>query len=153
MYKKEDLLKKENYKPEGLFLHVSKIFKRIIYKQINFHIQEKLSKHITGFRKSYGTQHSLITMLEKWKSTIDNGENIFIIFMYLSNAFGKINHDLLLAKIKAYRSSINVSDLMCSNLKKQRQSVKRNNNFSSAKKVHVGVPKVSLMDLLYLIYL
>ena len=153
MYKKEDLLKKENYKPEGLFLHVSKVFKRIIYKQTNFHIQEKLSKHITGFRKSYGTQHSLITMLEKWKSTIDNGENIFIIFMYLSNAFGKINHDLLLAKIKAYRFSINVSDLMCSNLKKQRQSVKRNNNFSSAKKVHVGVPKVSLMDLLYLIYL
>ena len=42
---------------------------------------------------------------------------------------------------------------MCSNLKKQRQSVKRNNNFSSAKKVHVRVLKVSLMDLLYLIYL
>ena len=132
---------------------MSKVFKRIIYKQINFYIQEKLSKHITGFRKSYGAQHSLITMLEKWKSTIDNGENIFIIFMYLSNAFGKINHDLLLAKIKAYRFSINVSDLMCSNLKKQRQSVKRNNNFSSAKKVHVCVLKVSLMDLLYLIYL
>ena len=98
MYKKEDLLKKENYKPESLFLHVSKVFKRIIYKQINFHIQEKISKHITGFRKSYGTQHSLITMLEKWKSTIDNGENICVIFMYLSNTFDKINHDLLLVK-------------------------------------------------------
>ena len=98
MYKKEDLLKKENYKPESLFLHGSKVFKRIIYKQINFYIQEKLSKHITGFRKSYGTQHSLITMLEKWKSTIDNGENICVIFMYLSNTFDKINHDLLLVK-------------------------------------------------------
>ena len=37
-------------------------------------------------------------MLEKWKSTIDNGENICVIFMYLSNTFDKINHDLLLVK-------------------------------------------------------
>ena len=30
-------------------------------------MQDKLSKDITGFRKSHGTQHSLMTMLEKWK--------------------------------------------------------------------------------------
>ena len=30
-------------------------------------MQDKLSKNITGFRKSHGTQHSLMTMLENGK--------------------------------------------------------------------------------------
>ena len=68
LHKKEDPLKKENYRPVSLLPHVSKVFERIIYKQINIYMQDKLSKHITGFRKSHGTQHSLMTMLEKWKS-------------------------------------------------------------------------------------
>ena len=67
LHKKEDPLKKENYRPVSLLPHVSKVFERIIYKQININMQDKLSKHKTGFRKSHGTQHSLMTMLEKWK--------------------------------------------------------------------------------------
>ena len=60
----------------SLLPHVSKVFERIIYKEINIYMQDKLSKHITGFRKSHGTQHSLMTMLEQWKSVLDKGENI-----------------------------------------------------------------------------
>ena len=56
-------------------------------------MQDKLSKHINGFRKSHGTQHFLIAMLEKWKSALDNGENIYALFMDLSRAFDTINHD------------------------------------------------------------
>ena len=33
-------------------------------------MQDKLLKHVTGFWISYGTKHSLITMLEKWKATL-----------------------------------------------------------------------------------
>ena len=80
LYKKEDPLKKENYKPVSLLPHVSKVFERIIYKQINIYMKDKLSKNITGFRKSHGTRHSLTTMLEKWKSALDKGENIFNMF-------------------------------------------------------------------------
>ena len=36
-------------------------------------------------------------MLEKWKSALDKGENICVLFMNLSKAVGTINHDLLLA--------------------------------------------------------
>ena len=46
-------------------------------------MQDKLSKHITGFRKSHGTQHSLITMLGKWKSALDKGE-IFLFYLWIS---------------------------------------------------------------------
>ena len=36
--------------------------KSLIYNQINSYMSDKLSKYITGFRKCYGTQHSLLLM-------------------------------------------------------------------------------------------
>ena len=65
-------------------------------------MEDKLSKYLTGFRKSHGTQHLLVTMLEKWKKAVDNGESVSALFLDLSKAFDTINHDLLLAKLKAY---------------------------------------------------
>ena len=101
VYKKDDHLKKENYRPVSLLYHVSKIFERLIYKQINDYMCDKFSKYITGFRKCYGAQHSLLVMLEKWKKALDKGENVCTVFMDLSKAFDSINQDLLLAKLKA----------------------------------------------------
>ena len=98
VYKKLDPLKKENYRPVSLLPHVSKVFERIIYQQINTYMKDKLSKCLTGFRKSHGTQSLLVTMLEKWKKAVDKGEHLLALFMDLSKAFDTINHDLLLAK-------------------------------------------------------
>lgn len=39
-------------------------------------------------------------MLGKFKSALDKGENISILFMDRSTAFDKLNHDLLLAKLR-----------------------------------------------------
>ena len=57
VYKKDDPLKKQNYRPVSLLPHMSKIFERLIYKQINYYICDELSKYITGFRKCHGMQH------------------------------------------------------------------------------------------------
>ena len=63
VYKKLDPLKKENYRPVSL---LSKAFERTIYQQINICMKDKLSKCL---RKSHGTQHLLVTMLEKRKKS------------------------------------------------------------------------------------
>ena len=65
----------------------------------------------SSFRKSHGTQHLLVTMLEKWKRGIDNGAYVSALFMNLSKAFNTINHDLMLVKLEAYGSSINTLNL------------------------------------------
>ena len=67
VYKKLDPLQQENYRPASLLPHVSKIFERMIHKQITNYMIEKLAHSITSFRKSHGTQNSLVVMLEKWK--------------------------------------------------------------------------------------
>ena len=74
-------------------------------------MKDKLSKCLTGFRKSHGTQHLLVTMLEKWKKAVDKGEYVSALFMDLSKAFDTINHDLLSAKLKAYGFSLNAAKL------------------------------------------
>ena len=47
VYKKVDLLEKENYRPVSLLPHVSKVFERIIYIQINTHMEGKISNYVT----------------------------------------------------------------------------------------------------------
>ena len=79
MYIKQDLLKKDSNCPVSLLPHVSKIFEHI---EVN-------SKYITGFQKYYGTQHSLITVLDKWENVLNKGEYVCMIFMDLWKAFDK----------------------------------------------------------------
>ena len=100
LYKKQDPLKKENYRPVTLLLYVLNVFERILFAQINNYMANKVEKYLTG--KSHGTQHSLMIMLEKWKNVLDKGEYFFVLFMDPSTAIDIINHDLLLAKLRAY---------------------------------------------------
>ena len=65
IFKKCDDLEKENYRPVSVLPHMSKIFERIMYTQIESFMEDKLSKLLTGFRKNHSTQHCLINMLEK----------------------------------------------------------------------------------------
>ena len=83
-------------------------------------------------------------MLEKWKKALDKEENMSAIFMDLSKAFDTINHDLLLAKLKAYGFSKQALSFMCSYLKNRRQRVQINNKFSSLEEVIAGVPQGSI---------
>ena len=144
LYKKLDPLKKENYRPVSLLPHVSKVFERIIYKQIMSYVTNLFSDYITGFRKSHGSQHCLVKMLENWKSALDKSESVSALFMDLSKAFDTINHDLLLAKLKAYGFSREALSLMCSYLKNCKQKVVINNSVSTTKTVIAGVPQGSI---------
>ena len=87
VYKKLDPLEKEKYRPVSLLPHVSKVFEKIIYKQINTYMEDKISDYITGFRKSHGPQHSLVIMLGGLKQAIDKGEYISVMCMDLSETF------------------------------------------------------------------
>ena len=78
IFKKNNSLDKENYRPVSVLSHVSKVFERIMYNQIDECMKTKLSLVLNGFRKNHSTQHCLITMLEVWKNMIDK-ELILII--------------------------------------------------------------------------
>ena len=83
-------------------------------------------------------------MLENWKSALDKSESVCALFMDLSKAFDTINHDLLLAKLKAYGFSREALTLMRSYLKNRKQKVVINNSASTTQTVIAGVPQGSI---------
>ena len=63
-------------------------------------MQHKFSIYLTGFRKNQGIQHTLLKRIETWKTKLIIGHNVGVIYMDLSKAFGSLNHELLIAKLK-----------------------------------------------------
>ena len=55
------------------------------------------SKHQCGFRKGFGTQQCLLTLLEKWKNAVDKGKIFGALLTDLSKAFDCLNLELLIA--------------------------------------------------------
>ena len=65
-------------------------------------MENKISKCVTGFRKSHGAQPFLMVKLETWKKVLDKEENMSAIFVDLSKAFDAISYGLLLAILNTY---------------------------------------------------
>ena len=103
--KKAGRFDKTNYWPVSLHSHISKVFEKLIFNQINENIKPFLSKVLTEFCKNQNAQHSLLKILKNFKEALANGKPVSVIFMDLSEAFDTINHDLLIAKLKAYNFS------------------------------------------------
>ena len=64
VFKKNDRISKENYRPVSVLPVISKIFEKCIYKQLEMFFKDKLSKFQCGFRKGFSAQHCLVRMLE-----------------------------------------------------------------------------------------
>ena len=69
VFKKKNDLAKENNRPVSVLSHVSKVFERIMYQQIEDFMKDKLPNLLAGFRKNHNTQHCLMSMLERWKKS------------------------------------------------------------------------------------
>ena len=145
VFKKKDDLNKENYRPISVLSHVSKVFERVMYQQIEGFMKDKLSNLLIGFRKNHNTQHCLTSLLERWKKTLDKGGYIFAIFMDLSKAFDTLNHKLLIAKLGAYGFDTKALYYIKSYLDNRKQRVRVNNNFSSWQEIIAGVQQGSIL--------
>ena len=51
IFKKGNDNEKKNYDPESMLSTFSKVFEKLVFEQINDHMQSKFSKHLTGFCK------------------------------------------------------------------------------------------------------
>ena len=60
-----------------------------------------MSKHQCGFRKGHRAQHASISLLEKWRTNVDQGPMSGALFTDLK-VFDFLSHDIIIAKLKLY---------------------------------------------------
>ena len=95
-----------------------------------------------------------MSLLEKWKKTIDNKGSAGEVLMDLSKALDTLNHELLIAKLHAYGFGKESLMLLLSYLSNRGQRTNINASFSSWTELLQGVPQGSVLGpLLFNIYL
>ena len=65
IFKSVDPTCAKNYRPVSVLPVVSKIFERIMQKQIFSHVEKYLSPYLCGYRRGFSTQYALIELIEK----------------------------------------------------------------------------------------
>ncbi len=154
IFKKLECILVDNYRPVSILPVVSKIFERIMQKQMNIFVENRLSPYLCGYRKGYNAQYALTAMIEKWKKSLDNKGIGGAILMDLSKVFDTINHELLIAKLEAYGFDESALAIILSYLSDRRQRTKINTSFSTWLELLKGVPQGSVLGpLLFNIYI
>ena len=76
VHKKGPKTSKDNFRPVSILPNISKIYERVMLKQMSEFFEPILSKYQCGFRKGFSAQHCLLAILEKWKLAVDNKKNL-----------------------------------------------------------------------------
>ena len=89
------MLSKNDNHPVNMLSTFSKVLEKLLFEQVNGHMQSKFSKHLTKFRKNHGTQNALLVMIEKWKTVSNKKLKVGALLMDLSKVFDNLDHSLL----------------------------------------------------------
>ena len=103
IHKGSDPNSKIIYRPISVPSAMSKVFERLLEKQIVPFIDTKISTlDVRIQKKLYSAEHALIRVTEKIRKALDSKGIASMISMDFSKAFDCMPHDLLIAKLNAY---------------------------------------------------
>jgi hypothetical protein len=149
IYKKGDKNNPSNYRPISSLPIISKIFEINIKNQLmSFLEQEKLiCNRQFGYRKHHSTEQLILSLLQEWRSNLDNSAPCYISALSLDvkKAFDSVNHNVLVNNLPKFNLSCQSIKLISSYLERRQQVMKIGLAKSSSCHIQSGVPQGSIL--------
>ena len=97
-------------------------------------------------------QHCLLTIVEKWRKTLDNGGETGAVLTDLSKLFDCIDHKLLITKLNAFGFEKRSLELIPSYLTKHKHTTIDDSAFSSWEILLSGILQGSILRPIQYLY-
>ena len=135
------------YRPVSLTSHIMKVFERVIKKKIMAHLikNDMFNKSQHGFVPGRNTQTQLLSHLDDIYETLTEGKRLDTIFLDFAKAFDKVDHEILLEKVKKHKISGKIGKWIKEFLSERKFRVVANGCMSDEGDVLSGVPQGTVL--------
>ena len=156
LYKKNDPLDGNNYRPVAHITELGKIVEYVIHDQVYRHFKENQLFHSNhhGFLSNHSTATALIQLHDILLSAAERKEFTAALLLDLSAAFDIVDHGILLEKLLVYNFDANSVQWFQSYLSNRSQRVQVESKFSDDMQLgSYGVPQGSVLGpLIFIIF-
>ena len=91
-----------NYRSISLFPIPAKCLEPILHSAIHLFISPFLTDWQHGFVKGRSCETQLILTHHEWATALDEGRQVDVVFLHFPKAFDKVNHSVLLKKLRNF---------------------------------------------------